>query len=56
MPMYEYQCPRCHVIIELKRNISERDEPVTCSNLDCMHKECIRIISASTFRMNPWNV
>lgn len=30
MPIYEYKCPDCDVIIEKMRKISERDEEVIC--------------------------
>ena len=32
MPVYDYECPKCHAEMELSRSVADRDEPLMC---DC---------------------
>ncbi|AFU63960.1 FmdB-like transcriptional regulator [Salmonella phage STML-198] len=38
MPIYDYMCEACDEKIEKMRKVSERDEPIECSFLNCEGK------------------
>ena len=30
MPLYEYECEKCHEVFDELRSVSEREEPIAC--------------------------
>lgn len=46
MPIYEFECQKCHKCFSEKRKIEDRDNEAVCP--DCGSSECHREISKGT--------
>lgn len=49
MPIYEYKCPKCDRVVELKQKIAHAVAPMCCEE-NC-NIEMDRIISRSSFQL-----
>jgi len=49
MPIYEFECHKCHAVTEVERKISERTQPCPCGN--CGSLETEQIISRCDFSL-----
>lgn len=54
MPIYVYECPKCHRTVELNQGLKNRIAPLCCEK-DC-NIEMDRVISKSNFSLkgNCW--
>lgn len=55
MPCYEFECPKCHYVVELKLSMDDETLPLCCGD-DCNAIEMKRIISKTGFQLkgNGW--
>lgn len=50
MPTYEFQCPKCKRVIELKRSMHDESVPLCCEQ-DCNAEPMEQLISRSSFAL-----
>ena len=48
MPIYEYYCPKCKTEFELKRPVSESNQPVVCNQCDSKAQKLISGFASKT--------
>ena len=49
MSLYEYLCPKCETELELRRPLSQRDDPVACPRCGAA---CQRVVSVFATRVD----
>jgi putative FmdB family regulatory protein len=49
MSVYEYMCPKCETELELRRSVSQRDDPVACPQCG---SACRRVASVFATRID----
>lgn len=50
MPNYEWECQKCHQVLELFQSISDKNVPLCCND-ECGGIEMVRIISKTSFQL-----
>ncbi len=50
MPLYEYQCPKCHNVVELQKKIDDDSLPICCEE-NC-NVEMQKLVSVSSFQLS----
>lgn len=51
MPQYEFQCPKCKAVVELKKSMDDETNPL-CLEAGCdANQEMERIISGTSFAL-----
>ncbi len=51
MPTYEFECPKCHKVIELQKSIKDESCPMCCEPGCDGQQEMKQLISKSAFHL-----
>jgi putative FmdB family regulatory protein len=49
MPLYEYECPKCHHVAALSQKMDEAIPPMCCA--ETCNVEMVRVISKTSFQL-----
>lgn len=49
MPLYDFQCPKCHKVLEISKSLDDKSLPLCCEE-NC-GVEMIRLLSPTSFQL-----